>query len=112
MGASPPETSSISSGMPRTLATVGGVFSFPLARLIASHSLRRHRALAIAVGSTRLGRGWAATLTDGRHNAPDASMGLMALAAPFSLSHARSAGGRARPGARGRSPTRHIPQGV
>ncbi len=92
MKASPPQAFGISSGMLRTFANVGMVFSFSLAMLIASHSVSRRLAFAIFVGSTSLTRGLAAAFTSGLHNAFYASMGLMALAALFSLSRARAAG--------------------
>ncbi|HQU25497.1 MAG TPA: MFS transporter [Acidimicrobiales bacterium] len=92
MKASPPQAFGISSGMLRTFANVGMVFSFSLAMLIASHSISRRLAFAIFVGSTSLGHGLAAAFTAGLHNAFYASMGLMALAALFSLSRARTPG--------------------
>ncbi len=90
MKASPPQAFGISSGMLRTFANIGMVFSFSLAMLIASHSITRRLAFAIFVGSTSLTRGLAAAFTSGLHNAFYASMGLMALAALFSLSRVRS----------------------
>ncbi len=92
MKASPPQSFGISSGMLRTFANVGMVFSFSLAMLIASHSISRRLAFAIFVGSTSLSHDLAAAFTSGLHNAFYASMGLMALAALFSLSRARSTG--------------------
>ncbi len=92
MKASPPEAFGISSGMLRTFTNVGMVFSFSLAMLIASHSISRRLAFAIFVGSTSLTHGLATAFTDGLHNAFYASMGLMVLAALFSLSRARVSG--------------------
>jgi EmrB/QacA subfamily drug resistance transporter len=96
MKASPPEAFGISSGMLRTFANVGMVFSFSMAILIASRSISRHLAFAIFVGSTSLRRDLAGTFTSGLHAAFYASMGLMALAAVLSATRATRVGGAKR----------------
>jgi EmrB/QacA subfamily drug resistance transporter len=96
MKASPPEAFGISSGMLRTFANVGMVFSFSTAILIASRSISRHLAFAIFVGSTSLRRDLAGTFTSGLHAAFYASMGLMALAAVLSATRATRVGGAKR----------------
>jgi len=53
MKASPPQLFGISSGMLRTFANVGMVFSFSMAIVLASQSIPRQLAFAIFVGSTR-----------------------------------------------------------
>jgi EmrB/QacA subfamily drug resistance transporter len=80
MKASPPAVFGISSGMLRTFANVGMVFSFSLAILIASRSISRHLAFAIFVGSRPLTGHLAQAFTSGLHAAFYTSMGLMALA--------------------------------
>ncbi len=96
MKASPPEAFGISSGMLRTFANVGMVFSFSMAILTASRSISRHLAFAIFVGSTSLRSGLAGTFTSGLHAAFYASMGLMALAALLSATRATRVGGARR----------------
>jgi EmrB/QacA subfamily drug resistance transporter len=93
MKASPPESFGISSGMLRTFANVGMVFSFSMAILIASRTISRGLAFAIFVGSTSLGRPLAQAFTSGLHAAFYASMGLMALAALLSATRATRLGG-------------------
>lgn len=80
MKASPPAVFGISSGMLRTFANVGMVFSFSLAILIASRSISRHLAFAIFVGSRPLTGHLAQAFTSGLHAAFYTSMGLMTLA--------------------------------
>ncbi len=96
MKASPPEAFGISSGMLRTFANVGMVFSFSMAILIASRSISRRLAFAIFVGSSSLRPDDARALTSGLHAAFYASMGLMALAALFSATRATPVGGSRR----------------
>jgi EmrB/QacA subfamily drug resistance transporter len=84
MKASPPAVFGISSGMLRTFANVGMVFSYSMAILIASRSIPRHLAFAIFVGSTSLHGAPASAFTSGLHSAFYASMGLMAVAAVLS----------------------------
>ena len=94
MKASPPEVFGISSGMLRTFANVGMVFSYSMAILIASRSIPRHLAFAIFVGSTSLHGKLAAGFTSGLHSAFYASMGLMAVAALLSATRGAWAFGR------------------
>jgi hypothetical protein len=93
MKASPPAAFGISSGMLRTFANVGMVFSFSMAILIASRNISRHLAFAIFVGSTSLRPDDAQAFTSGLHAAFYASMGLMALAGIFSATRATPVGG-------------------
>ncbi len=94
MKASPPAAFGISSGMLRTFANVGMVFSFSMAILIASRSISRRLAFAIFVGSTSLRGGLADGFTSGLHAAFYASMGIMALAALLSATRATRLGGQ------------------
>ena len=88
MKASPARAFGISSGMLRTFANIGMVFSFSLAILIASRSITRRLAFAIFVGSTSLRGDLAAAFTTGLHAAFYASMGIMAMAAVLSATRA------------------------
>jgi EmrB/QacA subfamily drug resistance transporter len=96
MKASPRSAFGISSGMLRTFANVGMVFSYSMAILIASRSISRNLAFAIFVGSTSLRSDLARAFTSGLHAAFYASMGLMALAAVFSALRATPIGGSRR----------------
>src|SRR5579875_975881 len=96
MKASPPAAFGISSGMLRTFANIGMVFSFSMAILIASRSISRRLAFAIFVGSTSLRRANADAFTSGLHAAFYASMGLLVVAAALSATRATSIGGSAR----------------
>ncbi len=89
MKAAPPEAFGIASGMLRTFANIGMVFSFAVAILIASRSISRGLAFAIFVGSTSLRGPLAIAFTSGLHAAFYASMGFMALAAGLSALRAR-----------------------
>ena len=89
MKAAPPESFGIASGMLRTFANIGMVFSFAVAILIASRSISRGLAFAIFVGSTSLHGALAVAFTSGLHAAFYASMGFMALAAGLSALRAR-----------------------
>jgi len=91
MKAAPPEAFGIASGMMRTFANIGMVFSFAVAILIASRSISRGLAFAIFVGSTSLHGALAAAFTSGLHAAFYASMGFMVLAAALSALRAGSA---------------------
>jgi EmrB/QacA subfamily drug resistance transporter len=91
MKASPPEAFGISSGMLRTFANIGMVFSFSMAILIASRSISRRLAFAIFVGSKSLHGSLARAFTDGLHSAFYASMGLMVVAALLSATRVRTA---------------------
>jgi EmrB/QacA subfamily drug resistance transporter len=84
MKAAPPQAFGIASGMLRTFANIGMVFSFAVAILIASRSISRGLAFAIFVGSTSLHGRLAAAFTSGLHAAFYASMGVMVLAAALS----------------------------
>ncbi|MDA8057685.1 MAG: MFS transporter [Actinomycetota bacterium] len=88
MKASPPEVFGISSGMLRTFANIGMVFSFSVAILIASRSIPRRLAFAIFVGSTSLHGRAAGAFTTGLHSAFYASMGMMVVAALLSATRA------------------------
>ena len=91
MKAAPPEAFGIASGMMRTFANIGMVFSFAVAILIASRSISRGLAFAIFIGNTSLHGAVAAAFTSGLHAAFYASMGFMVLAAVLSALRARSA---------------------
>ncbi len=93
MKGSPHASFGVSSGMLRTLANLGMVFSFSMAILIASRSISRSLAFAIFVGSTSLRADDARSLTSGLQAAFYASMGLMALAAALSADRATAIGG-------------------
>jgi len=84
MKASPRHLFGISSGMLRTFANVGMVFSFSMAIVLASQSIPRRLAFAIFVGSTSLHGAPAAAFTTGLHSAFYGSMVLMAVAAVLS----------------------------
>jgi EmrB/QacA subfamily drug resistance transporter len=91
MKAAPPEAFGIASGMLRTFANIGMVFSFAVAILIASRSISRGLAFAIFVGSTSLHGVLAVAFTSGLHAAFYASMGFMVLAAVLSALRAGAA---------------------
>jgi hypothetical protein len=93
MKAAPPEAFGIASGMLRTFANIGMVFSFAVAILIASRSISRGLAFAIFVGSTSLHGALADAFTAGLHAAFYASMGFMVLAAALSALRAGSTRG-------------------
>ena len=84
MKAAPPRVFGISSGMLRTFANVGMVFSFSLAIVLASRSIPRQLAFAIFVGSTSLHGELATAFASGLHSAFYGSMVLMAVAALLS----------------------------
>ncbi|MGH3192835.1 MAG: MFS transporter [Streptosporangiaceae bacterium] len=90
MKAAPPEAFGIASGMLRTFANIGMVFSFAVAILIASRSISRGLAFAVFVGSTSLHGALAAAFTSGLHAAFYALMGFMVLAAVLSALRAGS----------------------
>jgi len=95
MKASPPEVFGISSGMLRTFANIGMVFSFSVAILVASRSIPKHLAFAIFVGTTSLHGHLAIVFTTGLHAAFYASMAFMALAALLSATRTQGARGLA-----------------
>ena len=90
MKAAPANEFGIASGLLRTFANVGMVFSFALAILIASQSISKQEAFAIFVGTTTLHPSAAAAFTTGIHAAFYASTLLMVLAAVLSASRART----------------------
>ena len=80
----------IVSGIMRTFANIGMVFSFAVAILVASRSISRGLAFAIFVGNTSLHGVLAAAFTHGLHSAFYAMMGFMVLAAALSALRAGS----------------------
>ena len=84
MKAAPPDMFGIASGMLRTFANIGMVFSFAVAILVASRSISRDLAFAIFVGSTSLHGPLAAAFTTGLHAAFYESVGFMVIAAVLS----------------------------
>ena len=84
MKAAPPEMFGIVSGIMRTFANIGMVFSFAVAILVASRSISRGLAFAIFVGTTTLHGTIAAAFTTGLHAAFYASVAFMAVAAVLS----------------------------
>jgi EmrB/QacA subfamily drug resistance transporter len=89
MKASPPGVFGIASGMLRTFANVGMVFSFSMAILVASRAIPRDLAFAIFVGTAKLQGPLAAAFTSGLHSAFYASMVFLVLAAVLSASRGR-----------------------
>jgi len=89
MKASPPTVFGIASGMLRTFANIGMVFSFSMAILIASRSISKGLAFAIFVGTTSLHGPLAVAFTTGLHSAFYTSMIFMAIAALLSASRGR-----------------------
>ena len=89
MKAAPGERFGIASGLLRTFANVGMVFSFALAILVASATITKHEAFAIFVGTTTLRPSVAGPFTDGIHAAFYSSTSLMVVAALLSVSRAR-----------------------
>jgi EmrB/QacA subfamily drug resistance transporter len=94
MKASPRERLGIASGVLRTFASLGMVFSFTTAILVASHSVSRGTAFAIFVGSTTLHGRLATAFTNGLGVAFCTMMGVMALAALLSALSGRSSPSR------------------
>ncbi|HET9895738.1 MAG TPA: MFS transporter [Streptosporangiaceae bacterium] len=89
MKATPPSVFGIASGMLRTFANVGMVFSFAMAILIASRSISKGLAFAIFVGTTSLHGRLAVAFTAGLHAAFYTSMIVMVIAAVLSASRGR-----------------------
>jgi MFS family permease len=89
MTAAPGEGFGIASGLLRTFANVGMVFSFAIAILVASRSISKQKAFAIFVGTSTLSRSTAAAFTDGIHAAFYSSVSLMLVAAVLSATRAR-----------------------
>ncbi|HTU72215.1 MAG TPA: MFS transporter [Trebonia sp.] len=84
MKAAPPDMFGIASGMMRTFANVGMVFSFAVAILVASRSVSRQVAFAIFVGTTSLHGPLAREFSSGLHAAFYFSVGFMVIAAILS----------------------------
>jgi EmrB/QacA subfamily drug resistance transporter len=95
MKAAPAQVFGIASGILRTFANVGMVFSFAVAIVVASRSISKHLAFAIFVGTTNLHGRLAVAFTSGLHAAFYASMSFMALAALLSASRGRHSLARA-----------------
>ncbi len=95
MKAAPAESFGIASGVLRTFANTGMVFSFALAMVIASQSISKTQAFAIFVGSTTLTHSTAISFTSGIHSAFYASAGIMLLAAALSAVRSRANPNRA-----------------
>ncbi|WP_345432408.1 MFS transporter [Actinoallomurus vinaceus] len=89
MKTAPPERLGIASGVLRTFASVGMVFSFTIAILVAAHSIPRSTAFAIFVGTTSLYGRDVAAFTGGLSVAFYTLMGIMALAAALSAIRGR-----------------------
>jgi EmrB/QacA subfamily drug resistance transporter len=95
MKAVPGRQFGIASGMLRTFANIGMVFSFAVAILVAARSIPRGLAFAIFVGTTHLSHHLAGAFTSGLHSAFLSSVGFMVLAALLSATrilHRRKAG--------------------
>ncbi len=84
MKASPPQRLGIASGVLRTFASVGMVFSFTTVILIASRSIPRQTAFAIFVGTTSLHGTLAVSFTNGLRTAFYSMVAIMAVAAVLS----------------------------
>jgi EmrB/QacA subfamily drug resistance transporter len=84
MKAVPGRQFGIASGMLRTFANIGMVFSFAVAILVAARSIPRGLAFAIFVGTTHLSHHLAGAFTSGLHSAFLSSVGFMVLAALLS----------------------------
>jgi EmrB/QacA subfamily drug resistance transporter len=84
MKAAPSDMFGIASGMMRTFANLGMVFSFSLAILVASRSISRQLAFAIFVGTTSLHGSLASAFTTGLHAAFYESVSFMVIAAILS----------------------------
>jgi EmrB/QacA subfamily drug resistance transporter len=89
MKASPPRAFGVASGMLRTFANVGMVFSFAVTILVAAHSIARGMAFAIFVGTTSLRPPLAAAFAHGLHAAFYAAMALAAVAGVLSALRGR-----------------------
>jgi EmrB/QacA subfamily drug resistance transporter len=89
MKAAPPEMFGIVSGIMRTFANIGMVFSFAVAILVASRSISRGLAFAIFVGTTTLHGKLAVAFTTGLHAAFYVSVAFMVIAAVLSATRVR-----------------------
>ncbi len=90
MKAAPGDEFGIASGLLRTFANVGMVFSFALAILVASATITKREAFAIFVGTSNLSHSTASAFTYGIHAAFYSSTSLMVVAAILSAMRARS----------------------
>ena len=90
MKAAPRESFGVASGLLRTFANVGMVFSFALAILVASTTITRAEAFTIFVGTSSLAPAAAGAFVHGLHAAFYSSTSLMVLAAVLSFSRTRS----------------------
>lgn len=88
MKAVKPQVFGVASGMLRTFANIGMVFSFSMAILVASRSISRGLAFAIFVGTAKLHGTLAKAFTTGLHTAFYTSVLVMLLAAALSATHA------------------------
>jgi EmrB/QacA subfamily drug resistance transporter len=79
-----PQVFGVASGMLRTFANIGMVFSFSMAILVASRSISRGLAFAIFVGTAKLHGALAKAFTTGLHTAFYASVLVMFIAAGLS----------------------------
>jgi EmrB/QacA subfamily drug resistance transporter len=84
MRASPPRDFGLSSGLLRTSANVGMVFSFAAAIVAAAHSIPRGIAFAIFVGTANLSGARGAAFVTGIHTALYLGIALMVAAAVLS----------------------------
>ena len=89
MKVAPGKEFGIASGLLRTFANVGMVFSFALAILVASATITKQQAFAIFVGTSTLSPSTAAAFTNGIHAAFYSSTSLMVIAAVLSAVRAR-----------------------
>jgi EmrB/QacA subfamily drug resistance transporter len=90
MRASPQNEFGVSSGLLRTCANVGMVFSFAAAILAASHSVPRHLAFAIFVGTTNVAGFPSSAFVSGMHTALYLAAGITLVAAALSALRIRS----------------------
>ncbi|MGC8481143.1 MAG: MFS transporter, partial [Acidimicrobiales bacterium] len=90
MRAAPSASFGIASGMLRTFANTGMVFSFALAVLAASQSITKAQAFALFVGTSTLSRSTGVVFSHAIHLAFYSSTVLMAVAAVLSALRARS----------------------
>jgi EmrB/QacA subfamily drug resistance transporter len=96
MKAAPPQRLGIVSGMLRTCTSIGMVFSFTTAILVAAHAVPRGTAFAIFVGTSSLHGPLADAFTHGLSAAFYTLTGVMALAAVLSAVRGRFSASRAR----------------
>jgi len=108
MKAVPGDQFGIASGLLRTFANVGMVFSFAVAILVAARSIPRDVAFAIFVGTTHLSRHLAGAFATGLHAAFFTSIAFMALAAVLSATRVLS---RKRAAPTGDRPHSEAPRG-